>query len=96
MTKQDELKAYKRALKDYQKGGFKDEFGDYLRTEGFCFYFRYALGFLIYGDYFYQTLPTLYLLKPKDTGMYWFPETDKQPRIELLKKAIEILEKELK
>lgn len=46
---------------------------------------------------FRENLPTLFSLKPAAKNCaHWFPKTDKAPRIELLKKAIEILEKELK
>lgn len=103
MTKQEELKAYKRALKDYQS---KKPVLDYLGNDwnayderscgefyGFCYYFFHVQDNIMMDDLF-----ALQCAKPKNIvgECYWFNHNDKAPRIELLKKAIEILEKELK
>lgn len=103
MTKQEELKAYKRALKDYtskkpvldRDGNVWNAYDEAAGGEfyGFCWYF-----FHVQDEIKFRDLYTILSIQPKvkHHELYWFNESDKQPRIELLKKAIEILEKELK
>lgn len=105
MTKQEELKAYKIALDHYLNNTpFEVNWGTNTSTcldcgYGFCYYFLEAQGINLFWD-FESILPTLYSLKPlnhdENKDMYWFPDEASKPRIKLLKKAIEILEKELK
>ena len=103
MEKKEELAAYKTALKDYtskkpvldKDGNVWNAYDEAAGGEfyGFCWYF---LNVQLSIDI--KRLTILNSLKPlhKFDMYYWFNLGDKKPRIELLKKAIEILEKELK
>jgi hypothetical protein len=92
MSKQKQLKIYKKALLHYQISSifiigfiFKALLLDADISRGFCLYFN---------DYYLQNnLPILYSLKPTNTycnSEYWFKPGKLAPRIECLKKAIKL------
>lgn len=88
---EDRLKLYELALADYEasldgNGDIKDSYGTYI---GFCTYFQkwYKINL---GFNFESILPELYEYKPIDRFVYWFAPGDIQPRIDCLKKAIEL------
>jgi len=101
MTKIEELKAYKLALKHYQsKKPVLDRYGNIWNAYdekacgefyGFCWYFTNVQDNIDIKKL--STICSAHLTISRD---YWFAPDDKAPRIELLKKAIKILEKELK
>ena len=81
MTKQEELKAYKRALKDYQSvNPVLDKWGkDFdlsIQGYGFCHYFDMVHRLMVYGESMNCELPTLYSLQPEKWGsfIYWFQQ----------------------
>ena len=90
MNKQEQLKAYKKALLHYQVSnifiiGFIFKHLIFNTQFGFCFYF---------DNYnFIDKFPILYSLKPNTVykdGLHWFKKGDLTPRIECLKKAIKL------
>ena len=91
MTKEQkiELKRYKSALIQYKIAQMLPFLSIFLKTDtGFCNHFNAYL--LVFG----YPLPTLNTLRPKSGYMYWFPEGQLKPRIELLKQAIHILKQQ--
>ena len=65
------------------------EGNDYKAKEGgFCFMFYYILDSNSLLVNFINTLPELYLQKPKEAHLFWFPAGQWSKRIELLKQCI--------
>ena len=97
LTPKERLEVYERALTDYEKAIGKNE--DYLRDNrllsGLCYYFIRIQGINVCGHYMKNRLPELYLQKPdSEVGLgYWFQWAELSPRIECLKKAIELTKK---
>jgi len=91
-TNTDELKLYKRALRDYLLSYVFSK--KLMRTEwGFCDYFAPQLNMYMYGLLAREVVPTLWSLKPDNEDTFWFPPGELWPRIKLLWKAIRILQK---
>ena len=95
MTPKQRLSAYERALTDYEKAIGEDEkylFDNKLVT-GLCCYFTYGQGIDV--NDMEEVLPELYLQKPESEEKlsYWFQWPELTPRIECLKKAIELTKK---
>ncbi len=93
MTKSREIQIYWKALFNYRLTRILPFLSEKFHTDyGFCYYFQ-----LEEGEFrFYSELPTLSKLEPNHAGDYWFPRGEKSTRINLLKKAIHILEQEAK
>lgn len=91
-TNTDELKLYKRALRDYLLSYVFSK--KLMRTEwGFCDYFAVQTNMYADGLHAHQIMPTLWSLKPDNEDTFWFPPGELWPRIKLLWKAIRILQK---
>ena len=90
----DRLKLYELALADYEASfwaGHNHKFA--LKTQlGFCHYFYKNHNLSFVYRYFEQVLPELYLMKPqgRELKMTWFYDGEIQPRIDCLKRAIEL------
>ena len=91
---EDRLKLYELALADYEASfgaGHNHKFA--LKTQlGFCHYFYKNHNLSFVYRYFEQVLPELYLMKPqgRELKMTWFYDGEIQPRIDCLKRAIEL------
>ena len=91
---EDRLKLYELALADYEASfgaGHNHKFA--LKTQlGFCHYFYKNHNLSFVYRYFEQVLPELYLMKPqgRELKMTWFYDGEIQPRINCLKRAIEL------
>ena len=85
---EDRLKLYELALADYEASLGKDERYKFKNnTEGgFCVYFYYSH----YVMFCYKTVPELHKQKPMNNSLFWFKEGEIQPRIDCLKRAIEL------
>ena len=87
----DRLKLYELALADYEASLGKDF--EYKRVKstmsGFCAYFLYEKRINVYVV-MDLVLPELYAQKPTSAVCNWFIHGDIQPRIDCLKKAIEL------
>lgn len=82
-TLNERLEIYELALNDFESGRHNTYYG-------FCYYF-YNEGLLYCSGDFKRTLPELYEQKPIECcGLDWFPQGAIKPRIECLKKAIEL------
>ena len=96
LTPKERLTAYELALTDYQNGIGKEEDSlfDNALDAGLCFYFTHVQGIDVDGR-MEEVLPELYLQKPNPTPDYgyWFEWDELTPRIECLKKAIELTKK---
>lgn len=94
----DRLKLYELALVDYESslGMSKDNRVLNFTNCGFCNYFKEQRGLYIYED-FNIKLPELYAQKPEDheLRMGWFSDGEIEPRIECLKKAIELTKQKI-
>ena len=90
----DRLKLYELALADYEASlGASSNYKFVLKTQcGFCFYFYKKHDLSLVYKFFEQVLPELYLMKPqgRELKMTWFYDDDIQPRIDCLKRAIEL------
>ena len=85
---EDRLKLYELALVDYEASLGKDERYKFKNnTEGgFCIYFYHCHGLAFTST----AVPELYRQRPMTGSIYWFPTGDIQPRIDCLKRAIEL------
>lgn len=96
MTPQERLELYEKALVDYRSSLGKDF--EYKRQKatmaGFCAYFKYTHNLDVYLT-MEQDLPELYAYKPHDANYSWFICGAIKPRIELLKKAIELVKQKI-
>lgn len=92
MTLQEELRYYELALADWEKTKENPDLEDELNTaSGLCYYFNNTHGIDIYSPYRIN-MPVLQGIMPKGLiDRYGFP----QPRIALLKKAIEIVKQKI-
>jgi len=97
MTPKERIEAYELALKDYQKGIGKNEkyLFDNRLYEGFCRYFINVQGIDVYQYFMKIDFPELYSQKPNPAfdSYVWFECGELAPRIECLKKAIELTKK---
>ena len=84
----DRLKLYELALADYEASLGQDEnYKEHKNTEsGFCVYFSYSQDVM----FCYKTVPELHKQKPMNNSLFWFKEGEIQPRIDCLKRAIEL------
>jgi hypothetical protein len=87
-TKHERHKIYKLMLEKYV------EDDSYL--VGFCtllnnIYFKYYNPYKMFG---LSDLPELYVQKPVNATLYWFPIKDRESRITILKKCIELTKPE--
>lgn len=95
----DRLKLYELALADYEASlGASSNYKFALKTQfGFCHYFykNHNLG-LVYR-HFEQVLPELHLMKPqgRELRITWFYDGAIQPRIDCLKRAIELTKQKI-
>lgn len=65
---------------------------------GLCCHIESMFGVDVYNhEIFMSNYPELFAQKPKGAGEndYWFPASDSESRVEVLKKAIELAKKEL-
>ncbi len=85
---EERLSEYKRALFHYRMSRYIPLYKHFAGTQfGFCNYFNCA-------D-LYEYYPELEEFNPNNYGSYWFESVLLKPRINCLKKAIELTEKKL-
>lgn len=92
MTAIERLELYEIALKDYESGLMIEKKPKVLQR-GLCNYFYIMHDIDTYWC-LEVVLPEIYKLSPLNHG-YYFPEGELEPRIELLKKAIELVKTKL-
>ncbi len=88
---EDRLKLYELALADYE-ASLRKRFLYKLNHNtslGFCHYFFHTHSMWIF-DSFEKTLPELYDTRPMDRLIFWFDDGKIPPRIDCLKRAIEL------
>ena len=90
----DRLKLYELALADYEASlGASSNYKFVLKTQcGFCFYFYKKHDLSLVYKFFEQVLPELHFMKPqgRELRMTWFYDGAIPPRIDCLKRAIEL------
>lgn len=100
MKIEDRLKLYELALADYEKslGADEDLKRNLFTITGLCAYFWYAQEINLYNYGIKEVLPELHKQQPTGylSKSFWYPEGDIQPRIDCLKKAIELTKKNMK
>ena len=89
MTIQERLVIYKKALADF-------EAANEWTSQGLCLYLYKVHNLNFQCRQLLHEL--LVIMKPKNqySRFYWFPKGQREPRIECLKKAIEITEQKIK
>lgn len=90
----DRLKLYELALADYEASlGASSNYKFALKTQlGFCHYFYKKHDLSLVYRHFEQVLPELHFMKPqgRELRMTWFYDGAIPPRIDCLKRAIEL------
>jgi len=97
LTKQQELEVYEESLADWEKSKKMNpkERNLHYVDNGLCFYFRCLHGIEISDDYGTQNLAITALIENNLRGAYIAKKGLPEPRIALLKQAIEIITKQI-
>lgn len=93
---EDRLKLYELALADYEASLRKRyQYKIMHHTSlGFCHYFFHTHHLWVFGSLETQ-LPELYDTHPMGKVVYWFYDGEIQPRIDCLKRAIELTKQKM-